>query len=396
MTTRQCPSLPWEARPPAPLARAVMVGIMAVLVGLVVLGEAFSDQWRPLMDVGLGVVAVALVALLGRRPVTVAVVLAVLALASPVLVPASSGATYYVARTRQAGVALTVTALAVLTHSVRGVWRPIGDLDLGWWVIIVVAVHAALLAWGSLGRSRAHIVAALLERARLAEADRDARERRARADERAAIAREMHDVLAHRLSLVATYSGALEVNPDASPEQVARASGVVREHTHLALDELRQVIGVLRDDLADDEPLRPQPGWSDLPALVEESRAVGVAVTLLDDVTGAEHLPTPLGRTAYRVVQESLTNVRKHAPGSGADVVVAGAPGRGLDVSVVSTVTVDAAAGDTTSRDDAATAPPGGASGLIGLTERVHLAGGTLEHGHVAGGFRVRARLPWR
>lgn len=389
-TTDQCPPISWEARPPSPRAHAAMVATMSVLVVLVVLGEAASGQWWPLTDVGLGAVAVALVALLSRRPVTIAVVLAVLALASPVLVPASSGATYYVARTRPAAMALVVTALATLTHSVRGVWRPVEGLELGWWVIIVIAVHTALLGWGSLGRSRAHIVAALLERARLAEGNRDARERRARADERAAIAREMHDVLAHRLSLVATYSGALEVNQGASPEQVARAASVVREHTHLALDELREVIGVLRDDPHDDGPLRPLPGWPDLPGLVEESRAAGVEVLLLDDVTGAEDLPAPVGRTAYRVVQESLTNARKHAPGSGVEVNLVGASGRGLDISVVS------GAGDTTPPDGAAPmTSSGGASGLVGLTERVGFVGGTLEHGHVDGGFRVHARLPW-
>jgi signal transduction histidine kinase len=133
-------------------------------------------------------------------------------------------------------------------------------------------------------------------------------------------------VLAHRLSLLATYAGALEYRPDSSPEQLARAAGVVRTGVHEALDELREVITLLRDDdaaarQADD---RPQPVLADLPRLVEESRGAGTDVVLHDDVDNPEALPAAVARTAYRVVQEGLTNARKHAAGQPVQVTLRG------------------------------------------------------------------------
>ena len=128
----------------------------------------------------------------------------------------------------------------------------------------MLVAEAALVGWGELSRARQALLESLREQARRAEAEQASRVAEARAAERASIAREMHDVLAHRLSLLATYAGALEYRPDAPPEQLARAAGVVRAGVHQALDELREVIGVLRDD--DDAPAatRPQPSLSDL------------------------------------------------------------------------------------------------------------------------------------
>ena len=151
----------------------------------------------------------------------------------------------------------------------------------------------------------------------------------ARRAERTKIAREMHDVLAHRLSLLAAYAGALEFRPDAPPEELARAAGVIRDGAHQALEELREVIGVLRDDPAEKEPDRPQPTLSDLPRLLDEARAAGTA-----GHGWTTAWPTPatvpdvLGRTVYRVVQEALTNARKHAPGQEATVLLGGRRGR--------------------------------------------------------------------
>jgi signal transduction histidine kinase len=125
----------------------------------------------------------------------------------------------------------------------------------------------------------------------------------------------MHDVLAHRLSLLATYAGAIEYRPDAPPEQVARAAGVVRAGAHQALDELREVITVLREDDGDgDAAQRPQPGLPDLPRLVEESRDAGARIQLDDRVADPAALPGAAGRTAYRVVREGLTNARASTP----------------------------------------------------------------------------------
>jgi signal transduction histidine kinase len=144
-------------------------------------------------------------------------------------------------------------------------------------------------------------------------AEREMQDARARQVERARIAREMHDVLAHRLSLVSMHAGALEYRPDASPHELAQAAGTVRRNAHQALQDLREVLGVLR--AADGDSMRPQPTLADVPALVAESRDAGLRIS--EDYDGVElgTVPSAVGRTAYRIVQEALTNIRKHADG---------------------------------------------------------------------------------
>ena len=150
----------------------------------------------------------------------------------------------------------------------------------------------------------------------------------ARTAERTRIAREMHDVLAHRLSLLAVQAGALEFHPDAEPSEIAHAAGVIRASAHAALGELRQVIGLLRDPLDDGEAVgateaeRPQPTLTDLPRLVEESREAGMDVAFDLRLDHPEAVPDATVRAVYRVVQEGLTNARKHAPASSVEVAV--------------------------------------------------------------------------
>ncbi|HWH92664.1 MAG TPA: sensor histidine kinase, partial [Baekduia sp.] len=138
----------------------------------------------------------------------------------------------------------------------------------------------------------------------------------------------------------------------------------------------------------------PQPTLGEVPALVEESRLAGARVALRIDAPGAEAIPAALGRTVYRIVQEGLTNARKHAPAAAVDVAVQ-ARDDTLVVSVVSRRPVGVgapAAGPLRSPDR----PPGAGTGLIGLGERVALAGGVLEHGpDETGDFVLRATLPW-
>jgi len=201
--------------------------------------------------------------------------------------------------------------------------------------------------------------------------------------ERQRIAREMHDVLAHRLSLLSVHAGALEFRPDAPAAEVGEAAGVIRRSAHAALEELREVIGVLRHEGGDGSLEPPQPTLADIPGLVEESRTAGMSVELELAVTG-EPFPAALGRTAYRIVQEGLTNARKHAPGAAVGVSLAGT-GESLTVEVRSHPPVGVTAA----------VVPGGGAGLVGLAERVTLAGGALEHGvGAAGAFVLRARLP--
>jgi signal transduction histidine kinase len=235
----------------------------------------------------------------------------------------------------------------------------------------------AAIGWGLFARARRQLVASLR-----ALADRAGDE--ARAAERRRIAREMHDVLAHRLSLLSVHAGALEFRPDASPEEVAEAAAVIRESARGALEELRGVIGVLREDGAETLTEPPQPTIADVAALVEESRAAGMRIAARIELGDAA--PTAaVGRTAYRLVQEGLTNARKHAPGAAVTLTV-DAPDGDLRVEVRSLAPVAVAS---------APPLPGAGTGLIGLSERVTLAGGELESGvDPTGAFVLRARLP--
>jgi signal transduction histidine kinase len=262
--------------------------------------------------------------------------------------------------------------------------RPDPDLAYGWTVVLASLLTVAVVGWGMLARSKRQLMLSLRDRARRAETEARLRAEQAQRLAREAIAREMHDVLAHRLTLLSVHAGALEFRPDAPREEIERAAGVIRESAHEALQDLREIIGVLRAGDTDDAG-RPQPTLAALEALVTECREAGMKVILDQHVTDPATVPASVGRTAYRIAQEGLTNARKHAPGTEVTVTVTGAPGEGLAV----TVRNPAPEGEVPQ-------VPGSGQGLIGLTERATLAGGRLEHGPVTdGGFEVRAWLPW-
>ncbi|MFF9753141.1 sensor histidine kinase [Streptomyces sp. NPDC014344] len=264
-------------------------------------------------------------------------------------------------------------------------WRPDPDLPYTAVVVLFVVLTVAVVGWGMFVRSKRQLMLSLRDRARRAETEARLRAEQAQRLAREAIAREMHDVLAHRLTLLSVHAGALEFRPDAPRDEIARAAGVIRESAHEALQDLREIIGVLRAGESEDAG-RPQPTLAALDTLVAESRRAGMRVTLEQRVGDAGSVPASVGRTAYRIAQEGLTNARKHAPGTEITVSVAGGPGEDLTV----TVRNPAPEGDVP-------AVPGAGQGLIGLTERATLAGGALEHGPTPdGGFEVRARLPWR
>jgi signal transduction histidine kinase len=385
------PSAAAARRGPGLATTAWVIAAIGALTAATIWGEFESHTATSLLvlDIAVGVAACALLPVLLRWPVPGALALAALAAVSPAATPAATFGTLYVAQWRRFAAAAAVGAAGVVAGAVQGLLRPFGGLPYIWWLVIVIAVEAALVAWGQLTQARRALIASLQERARRAEAEQGRRVAEARAAERTRIAREMHDVLAHRLSLLATYAGAIEYRPDAPPEQVTRAAGVVRTGAHQALDELREVITLLRDDNGPDDgdgAQRPQPGLEDLPQLVGESRDAGARVQLDDRVPDPAALPGAVGRTAYRVVQEGLTNARKHAPGEPVQVVVDGRPGDRLVIDIRNPV-----------GDGYATPPAigGSGTGLIGLTERVRLAGGELDHQIADGEFRLSARLPW-
>ncbi|TMR07967.1 sensor histidine kinase, partial [Nonomuraea zeae] len=219
---------------------------------------------------------------------------------------------------------------------VRFVLRPPGLAPYPVWALVAVLFGVAVTGWGMLARTRRELVLSLAERARRAEADQRQRAEEARRAERLVIAREMHDVLAHRLSLLAVHAGALEFNADAAPGEVAQAAGVIRSSARLALEELRTVISVLRDPAPppSSDPGPPSGGEVDLRALVAESRQAGMRVELLDHEVRRSEVPEAAGRAAYRIVQEGLTNARKHAPGQPVTVLVSGTRGAELVVEV--------------------------------------------------------------
>jgi signal transduction histidine kinase len=254
-----------------------------------------------------------------------------------------------------------------------------------------IAFSIIAAAWGLFVRARRELVLSLHERNRQLHAEQEMRVQDAQRAERDRIAREMHDVLAHRISLLSLHAGALEYNPNATPEEIARAVQVIRISAREAQEELREVIGVLRADVADQPLAAPQPTIADLPALVEESRRAGMSV-VLECAIGGDALPQTLGRTVYRLVQEALTNARKHAPGQLVTIEVVGNP----DESVRVIVTNRPPVGGAESGRRRQPTQVGSGTGLIGLGERVTLTGGTLEHGPLPdGGFRLTAELPW-
>jgi signal transduction histidine kinase len=246
-------------------------------------------------------------------------------------------------------------------------------------VAFVVLLPGAIGAWV---RARAELMTALTERARRAEAERELLAREAIAAERARIAREMHDAVGHRVSLMVLQAGAIEVAAD-DRSRVEQLACNVQLAGRQALDELRQAVGVLRGGEEDGAPLTPQPGLEDLVRLVDDSRAVGMAVELTRPSPDAPPVEPAVSRAAYRVVQESLTNAGKHAPGAPVTVTVRREPDR-LVVRIV---------------NGAATAPAtpglGGGFGLLGLQERVRTLDGRLRaEPRLDGGFLVEAVLP--
>ncbi|MFI2213157.1 sensor histidine kinase [Streptomyces sp. NPDC020141] len=343
-----------------------------------------ENQALVAFDQLLGAAACCALWLRRRWPVRLAVALAFVGLLSPVAGGAFVASLFSVAVHRPFRPVALIGALALASSLVQPLLRP--DPTSGLLVSIVAGIVMVLLAmgWGMLVRARRQLVVVLRERAHRAEAEAELRAEQAQRLAREAIAREMHDVLAHRLTLLSVHAGALEFRPDAPPAEVARAAGVIRDSAHEALQDLRQIIGVLRTP-GEGEGDRPQPTLATLDALVEESREAGMSVVLDNRIPEPAAVPAAIGRTVYRIAQEALTNARKHAPGAEVTVAVRGGPGDGVTVEVGNPPPVGEP-GEV----------PGSGQGLIGLTERATLAGGALRHGRTGdGGFRVRAWLPW-
>jgi signal transduction histidine kinase len=179
------------------------------------------------------------------------------------------------------------------------------------------------------------------------------------------------------------HAGALAFREDLTAAEMRQSAQVIQEKAHEAVTDLRGVLGVLRDD-AGERLDAPQPTYADLPRLVEETRGSGLDleyVDLLDGDTG--QLPDVVGRTLYRIVQEGITNARKHAPGARLSIRVTGSPEEGIDILLRNPVGFGP------------TATPGSGLGLVGLAERAELRGGRIEHGSDGSVFVLRGWIPW-
>ena len=374
--------------------RAVDAGgcLIAAALGALFLSPTLRGPGEPLstaqvaIDVSCG--ALACVSLWWRRRWAFGVALACLLLGtiSSSATPAGLLALFSLAIHRPVRSSLLVAALWIPSLLLFAVYSPTTDPVTV--LVQVTPLALAVTAWGMFIRARRQLLLTLRERALRAEADQRRHEDQARMAERTRIAREMHDVLAHRISLLALHAGGLEVRPDLPPAKVRETAGLLRSTARQALEELRGVIGVLREDPGEQPTTpAPQPTLSDIRRLVEDSRQAGATIDFEMRVEQADAAPSSLGRDAYRIVQEALTNIRKHAGETTARVRITGAPGDGLHISV-------------RNRRPAPVPPtptlPGSGAGLLGLQERVTLAGGTLVHGpDESGDFVVDAELQW-
>ncbi|MER7130147.1 sensor histidine kinase [Streptosporangium saharense] len=389
--------------------RATQVGGLTCALAAavaVVLGEV-GDTWF-LVDVAGGVAACAALWPARRRPATMALVAVAISVFAASASVAAGVATLMAALYRRSSVAVGIGATWVAATLTRFWIRPPGLAPYPVWALVAVLFGVALTGWGMLARARRHLLLSLVERTRRAEEDQRLRTEQARHAERLVIAREMHDVLAHRLSLLALHAGALEFNAKADPTEVVEAASVVRANAHQALQELRQVISVLRE--------APVLAELDLRALVEEVRHAGARVELDDDGVRLADLPGTTARAAYRIVQEGLTNALKHAPGQPVTLHLDGTPGEGLTIGVrnpVGSPSRDGFFHDEPSRSGPFHGGPshdgsfrgdssygeffqGEGAGLTGVRERAELAGGRVGRAGVEGGeFRLSVWLPW-
>ena len=345
-------------------------------------------HWLPFLDLSLGVVSFVLMQFRRRWPWRIALVTTLASAASATSL-GSSVITYVSMSTRRRWT--EIISIGLVSVGCGQVYFVIQPKQPDTWYFNLVfgaAITGVVAAIGMYIGARRELLANLQDRAERAEREQELKVATARANERTRIAREMHDVLAHRMSLVAMHAGALAYRDDLTPEETHDAAEIIQSNSHRALSDLREILGVLRDHERgiDATDHRPQPTLGDLDDLLEDERAAGAHLTLQDALDDRSQVPVSLSRSAYRIVQESLTNARKHAPHASVCVALSGTPGKGLSVEVRNPMRVGGARTDTT----------GAGFGLIGLAERAAASHGRFEHGLTPdGSFVVRAWLPW-
>lgn len=366
--------------------------VLVVMISAVAWSSLFRWQWENarwwwLADVSVGLLC--LIATFWRRrfPVTIALVTNVVSAFSTTAGGPATLALFSLSTRRRWREILPISLAAVLAALVFLKSDPSADTDdlLLVNVALIGTIVAITVGWGMYVGSRRELLSTLRDRAETAESEQAARVAQARIAERARIAREMHDVLAHRISTVTMHAGALAFREDLDADEVRRTAAVIEQSSRLALIELRQVLGVLREEIGDAVPEPPQPTATAIIDLTGQFRAAGMNLQTAVNIDLGT-VPQPIGRTAYRVVQEGLTNAAKHAPRTRVDVSLSGGPDDGLLIEVTNRIPAGASR---------STHLPASGLGLVGLTERAELAGGRLTRSTTADRHVLRVWLPW-
>ena len=364
---------------PADLALAV------IAVPPTIAGALSDDGELGAVDVGVAVLTVVLVLLRRRAPITVLVVGTAALVASTAVTGRPNGLfpaivlfvfAVSVRNDRRTAVGAGVLgflglAAAVTLLAPHGLFGPEVLAALGWPALAVAA--------GDVIRNRREAIAAAEDRARRAEETREEEARRRVAEERLRIARELHDVVAHRMAVVNVQAGVAAHLMRSRPDDAAQALSTVRGAAQQALDELAGILSVLREPSDDAAPTEPAPTLGALGALVDSFADAGLAVTWTS-VGSPRPMREAVELAIYRTVQESLTNAHKHGQGS-AELTITHADD-GVQLEVVNAV------GE---RD----VSPGSGFGMIGMRERAQAVGGSVDAGPIdAHRFRVLARFP--
>lgn len=347
-----------------------------------------------ILDILLGLISISVLPLRHRAPLTIAITTVAMLTLSASAIGAAVLAVVHTAvvGTRFGLLILGAVWMFALLGNEALVFLAIAtEINTAEGIIGIFAgllLYMVLVSIGRYRRAREETFALLRERAESAEQQRERDLEAVKKAERLRIAREMHDVLAHRITLVSMHSGALTYREDLPREKVTEAAQIIRDNAGLALHELRELLGVLRED-NETGSHPPQPTLAQLPLLLSEARAAGAPVhtefdgiEAIDEQPATDGLETSSSRTAYRIVQEALTNARKHAPGQPIRLRIAQETDR-LVIETQNRVPSPAR--------NAAT--PG--MGLIGLTERVELAGGNINFQQSVDKFVLRAWIPW-
>jgi signal transduction histidine kinase len=380
-------------------AQLVAIDVVAVVV-VTVLFELFRPLHSPTLSgtawdtASWAAYAVASVVVLFRRRLpdaTLAIVLSVAVLA--LCLRRGGPATFYVVMAlysfvavssrRASLVAVSLSAGAILAATLVGGGDMVAELVVG-------NVAVVLVGWLAGENTRASRVYAAqraeraAERAAAAEAEAAEQVRRALADERAQIARELHDIVAHAMSLIAVRSGVARMVIETDPGQAREALTIIETTTRRSLREMRLLVSMLRDADDHDAELSPAPGLGDLSRLVADTAAAGVVVDV--DIDGTPRDLSPAADlSAYRIVQEALTNVVRHAGPTQATVRITYLPAE---------VSIEVADGGPCGQAPNPGSRTGSGHGLIGMRERAAMFGGELVAGPDAAGFRVRASIP--